>query len=411
MAKTIHKSVIAYASLAFCLAFIGLPIYIYLPNYYADNFALSLQSISLILLITRLIDTLQDPLLGLLSDRFSPYKKRLIVYLSPLLGLAFLCLFYPMSHHSIELWLSFFLILTYSLFSLITINYQSYAVSLSTHYHQKTLIISYREVAFILGIIIAASLPAILFQYLDEVEAFFWIGLAYVAIISLMALIFYYYAPSLPKNSSKRTAFSELFALFDDSLLRAYFIVFFLNALASAIPAVLILFFVEMVLNAKAYTGVFLILYFIGLLIGVFLWHQLSLYLNHKAKTFFISINSTIMVFIWCYFLGTGDIVLYALICITSGIAFGGDLILSYSILTDIIQDKQLQKYETTLFSISNFLIKLSLTLTSSALIYSIGELSINQEIQHQFISISYALAPIIFRLMAAFFLYRYFVR
>ena len=138
-------------------------------------------------------------------------------------------------------------------------------------------------------------------------------------------------------------------------------------------------------------------------------WTKLSKRLNDKVTTFVISILFTVIIFGWCYFLGAGDIVFYAVICVLSGIGFGGDFALAYSILTDLIQKYKLQHNETTIFGVTNFIIKISLTLSSAALIYGIGALENNIEDKKQFISFSYALLPILFRLMAAFFLHKNF--
>ncbi|MFT7098479.1 MAG: Na+/melibiose symporter-like transporter [Rickettsiales bacterium] len=383
-----------------------MPLYIYLPNYYADNFRVSLQTIAIILLVTRLFDTIQDPIFGIVSDKFSHFKRKIICYFSPLLGLSFLLLFYPLNFFSIEVWLIIFLITTYSFFSIIYINYQSYAVAFSDDYHFKTKIISYREFAFIFGIIFAAASPAILFPYFGEIRSFLFIGIAYFVLISAFAFNFYFHAP---KNVYKKESGGSLKSVFRIPILRKYFIVFFLNAVASSIPAVLILFFVENVINAKNLVGLFLILYFSGLLIGVVLWTKLSKKINNKVRTFVISILFTVFIFAWCYFLVEGDIVFYAIICVLSGIGFGGDFALSYSILTDLIQKHHLENSQTTIFGITNFIIKISLTLSSSILIYCIGSFENDAVFQTQFISFSYALLPIIFRVFAAFTLHKNF--
>ena len=65
-----NKNLISYSLLAFCLSFMGLPLYIYLPNYYADNFGVTLQNIAIILFVTRLIDAVQDPIFGIFSDKY-----------------------------------------------------------------------------------------------------------------------------------------------------------------------------------------------------------------------------------------------------------------------------------------------------------------------------------------------------
>lgn len=407
MNKINNRNLISYSLLAFCLSFIGLPIYIYLPNYYADNFAVSLKTMAVILLVTRLVDTIQDPIFGIVSDKLPHLKKKIICFFSPLLGISFLLLFHPLTTSNIELWLTISLIATYSIFSIIYINYQSYAVAFSNDYHLKTKIISYREVSFILGIIFAASSPAILFKYFSETNSFFLIGLAYLSLIIIFAIIFYLQAPS--NNYKGKVNKGGLKKILQKPILRKYFIIFLLNSISSSIPAVLILFFVENVINAKHLVGIFLLLYFFGLLLGVMLWTKLSKILNDKIKTFVISIIFTVFIFGWCYFLQEGDILLYGIICILSGIGFGGDFALAYSILTDLIQKHKLQNNETTIFGITNFIIKISLTIASAVLIYFIGELENDPYNKKQFISFSYALLPIIFRSCGAFILYKNF--
>lgn len=406
MNKIDNKSLISYSLLAFCLSFVGLPIYIYLPSYYADNFDVSLQSIAVILLITRLFDTIQDPVIGVMSDKFSSIRKSIICYLSPFLGIAFLLLFCPLESFDIKLWLTGLLIITYSLFSIIYINYQSYAVNLTDDYYLKTKIISYRETSFILGIIFAAAAPSILFKYFSEINSFLIIGVIYFILISFFALIFYKKAP---RNDDTNQKSGSVLKVLKNQYLRKYFTVFLLNSISSSIPAVLILFFVEEVLNAKHLAGLFLILYFCGLLLGVLFWTKISKILGDKILTFIISIIFTIVTFSWCFFLKEGDILSYCIICVLAGIGFGGDLTLTFSILTDIIQKDKLKDNKTTIFSITNFIVKISLTLSSSILIYFIGDLKNDPQAQQEFISFSYALLPMIFRIMAAIILYKSF--
>ena len=408
MNKITTSSIISYSLLAFCLSFVGLPIYIYLPNYYADNFDVSLKTMAVILLATRLFDTISDPIFGIVSDKVPHLKKKIICYFSPFLGIAFLFLFQPMTQISINFWLITFLLVTYGLFSLIYINYQSFAVSLSDDYHLKTRIISYREICFILGIICAAAGPAILFEYFSETKSFFLMGVVYLVLITIFSVIFYINAPANEKlKISKSVNGGNILVIIKNQSLRKYFTIFFLNSVSSSIPAVLIIFFVEEIINAKSLVGIFLILYFFGLLIGVIFWTKISKFSNNKIRTWLASIISTIFIFVWCYFLTEGDIILYGIICILSGLCFGGDFALAYSVLTDMIQKNKLENNESTIFGITNFIVKISLTLSSAILIYYIGDLESDLYAKKQFISFSYALLPIIFRIMAAIILFR----
>ena len=119
----------------------------------------------------------------------------------------------------------------------------------------------------------------------------------------------------------------------------------------------------------------------------------------------------TCLAFVWCYFLEQGDIIFYGLICIFAGFGFGADFCLGYSILTDIIQKDRLERGETTIFGIANFIIKIALTIASSVLIYSIGFFEeYNPIAKIEFIKVSYAILPVLFRIASVFLLYRYFI-
>ncbi len=47
-----------------------LPVYVYLPTFYAEDLGLGLAAIGGALLLARCFDVVTDPLIGLLSDRF-----------------------------------------------------------------------------------------------------------------------------------------------------------------------------------------------------------------------------------------------------------------------------------------------------------------------------------------------------
>lgn len=74
-----------YGLLGLPLAFAALPIYVHVPKLYADQAGLSLALVGAILLLTRVVDALSDPLIGWASDRFSS-RRRLITVALPLLG-------------------------------------------------------------------------------------------------------------------------------------------------------------------------------------------------------------------------------------------------------------------------------------------------------------------------------------
>jgi GPH family glycoside/pentoside/hexuronide:cation symporter len=54
----------SYSLFAALLAAAGLPIYIHAPKFYVDEFGVSLAALGTVLFGLRLIDVVQDPLLG-----------------------------------------------------------------------------------------------------------------------------------------------------------------------------------------------------------------------------------------------------------------------------------------------------------------------------------------------------------
>ena len=71
--------------------------------------------------------------------------------------------------------------------------------------------------------------------------------------------------------------------------------------------------------------------------------------------------------------------------------------------------ENKLENNQTTIFGICNFIIKISLTISSSILIYFVGFLENEVKAQKEFISFSYAILPVIFRSCAGIFLYQNF--
>jgi Na+/melibiose symporter-like transporter len=98
-----HVQLLQYGALAMPLAFAGMPLYIHAPDYYATHYGVSLSLMGFILLALRFVDAIQDPLIGLLSDRFS--SKRYPI----MLAAAILVLFFIRDRLGAEVYTGLFL--------------------------------------------------------------------------------------------------------------------------------------------------------------------------------------------------------------------------------------------------------------------------------------------------------------
>ena len=86
-----------YGLMGLPLAFVALPLYVLLPNYYARDFGVPLATLGAVLLGARLFDAFIDPLLGRWSDHLFARSSQAVLRWGALaavaLGLGFASLF------------------------------------------------------------------------------------------------------------------------------------------------------------------------------------------------------------------------------------------------------------------------------------------------------------------------------
>ena len=83
------KEIFLYGILGIPIAFLGFPLYIYLPSFYVEYIGLSIGVVGFILLIARLIDMIADPFIGRFSDIYS--SKFNIIFISSFFLLFQIC--------------------------------------------------------------------------------------------------------------------------------------------------------------------------------------------------------------------------------------------------------------------------------------------------------------------------------
>lgn len=65
------QTTILYGILGIPIAFLGFPLYIYLPTFYVEHIGLGVGIVGFILLVSRLIDMIADPFIGRFCDTYS----------------------------------------------------------------------------------------------------------------------------------------------------------------------------------------------------------------------------------------------------------------------------------------------------------------------------------------------------
>jgi Na+/melibiose symporter-like transporter len=358
------RQMLAYGALGFPLAFAALPLYVHVPQLYADSVGLPLALVGAVLLLTRFADALIDPLLGQWSDRLGN-RRRLIAFALPALALGLAALLTPPSNGGV-VWLVLTLALTFIGFSLATINYHAWGAEIGDTPQERVRVTAAREIFALGGVVVAAALPSLLAS--DAATALQYLGWIFVPILAVAALATFAGAPPAAVPPGPAQQGLPLSAVFDDRRFGRLLIVLAAGGIASAIPATLVLFFIADVLRMPEWQGMFLVIYFVcG---GLALPGWVALARRHgKVRAWMASMVLAIVSFVWAFLLDAGDGLAFALICAASGAALGAELALPPALLADLLAEGRRTGRKVAgagaYFGVWNFVTKFNLALAA----------------------------------------------
>lgn len=411
MSPTIsRKALFQYSLLALPLAFAGLPLYIHMPDFYVRDFGLSLGVIGLILLLVRLFDALQDPLIGHYSDRYANKRPQILFVGLVLLTVGLFALFWgPQLSIQTALWFGLSMLLATSGFSIVVINLNMIGGFWSADTNQRTRIATWRESFTLIGLLIASLLPAILIELSSAKEAFKWASLVYLLLVILAGVLFWQRLRQIDliqPTPAQSVGKHSLLQLLNDRQW-GFFLTYLFVQIAAALPAVLVLFFIRDYLQAEQYTGLFLFLYFFAGSLLLPIWFFISKHIG-KYHTWLLAMLLSILVFIWVLMLKPGDVWAYGIICVLSGFALGADLSLPASIVADRISAIKAEERATLYFGVMAFIPKLALALCSGIAFTILDQSNfvagaVNTAESQQTLLLLYGLVPCLVKVLAVF--------
>ncbi len=362
---------LAYGLLGLPLAFVALPLYVILPNYYAKEFGVPLAILGAILLGARLFDAVIDPLLGRLSDRLFARSANAVLQAGVLaalvLAMGFWLLFFPQVTKPNELmvWATVMLMVTYAAYSFLSVSHQSWGAMLGGNEAERSRIVAWREALGLVGVVMASVTPVAL--GMPATTVVFFVAL----IIGLLA-----WSRAVQPVAKKDVAVSPgaIWSPFQHSNFKRLLLVFMLNGTASAVPATLVLFFIQDRLQApSSMEPLFLGAYFLTAALSIPLWLAVVKRIG-LAKTWLCGMVLSIAVFSWATQIGSGQTTAFLIICALSGVALGTDLALPGALLAGVIQSNgDSGKAEGAYFGWWNFAIKLNLALAAGLALPLLG--------------------------------------
>ena len=308
---------------ALMLAAAGIPLYIHLPRFASVNLGIGLGVIGTVLLLIRLIDLVQDPLIGWAIDRWPKAQVLFAMLAAAGLAIGFPLLFAihpgPMATSKLVV----VLILLFSSYSLGMILLYGRSATLAKHPAPRELITlaAYREGGMLGGVVIAAIAPAVFVGLGAK-------GLGYPAFGALLGTIAVFTAIITFPIWRRTPVLGDTISvsgLAKAGALRLLALAL-INSLPVALTSTLFLFFVEDRLQLGGKAGGFLVLFFLCAGLSVPLWARLSQ--KHGTKTtLMIAMPLAIAGFVSAGFLAPGNAAGFAIICIASGAALGADMV------------------------------------------------------------------------------------
>jgi len=370
--------------------------------------------VGVVVLAARLLDAVQDPFLGWLSDRgaSSRHGRRLLVMLSlPLLAAGILALFHPPAGHKAVLaaWLWVSLMVVQLGFSMGSISYYALGAELSEDYHERTRITATRGAFAVVGVLIAAAAPRFLAAAGEDAQALALFSVAFLPLLLIGAIITLRFSrrPAMRPVHQPHGIFETLALTLRNGRYRWLIAITLLSGIAAAIPGTLILFYVQDVLRRPALSGPFLMLYFLFAAAGMPLWIAAARRLG-KKKAWLLGMFFSVAAFVWAFLLGAGDTTAFAIVCVLSGLAYGAELAIPPSLLADIVDTDARAvdaRPDGAYFGVWQMIDKLNLALAAGIALPALGWLGYHPgEPQHAQSTLSsmYALVPCGIKLAAA---------
>lgn len=417
-----------YGFMGFPLAFVALPLYVLWPHHMAAEWGVPLAALGALLLLVRLVDAVVDPWVGHWVDGWGSEKNvyqkttlRLSLMASLLLLVGFVALFFPWSGlagrvPALLSWSAVALVATYLAFSVLTVAHQAWGARLGGTASQRARVVGWREGLGLCGVVVASVLPIAAGLPALAVALGIGLALAWWAWCGAVVPDGHASAPAAVRLVGWRATWQAMRVPLAQPVFRRLLAVYVLNGMASAVPATLVLFFIQDRLQAPAaWQPLFLGSYFVSAALAIGLWLR-AVSRWGLARTWALGMGLSVAVFGWVLTLGAGDTLAFVAVCVLSGAALGADLVLPPALLNGLISDLGHRgRREGAYLGWWSFATKLNLALAAGLVLPLLAWLGYvpgqPDAAGLQALSLAYGLVPCVLKLAAGGLLYLFFIR
>ncbi len=340
---------LAFSSVAVPLAGAGTPLAVFVPSFYASEFGMSLASLGLVLLLGRLWDAFNDPLIGALSDRTRTRfgrRKPWIAAGAPIFGLSAWLLFFPPQRVSTA-FVGAVLFVFYLGWTMIQIPFSAWLGELSSSYHERTRVAMYHQVVSVAAMLTVLVLPTIADQLWpgDQRLRVALMGGFMLATLAPALLLTLFSVPDPPPPRAREHALSlrrSIALVLADRLLLRVLASDFAVVLGQTARGTLLVFFVTLYMGAPQWaSGLFLFQFVFGIFAAP-LWLQIGYRLG-KHRTAVLGELVQVAINLGLLLVFPGDLVLLLLLTLAQGLAQGSGNLMLRSIVADLADRHRLE--------------------------------------------------------------------
>ncbi|ATG44448.1 putative MFS-type transporter [Phaeobacter piscinae] len=384
---------------AMMLAAAGLPLYIHLPRFATAELGVSLATLAAVLAGIRVLDFVQDPLLGWITDRWPQERATFAALAAFGMAVGFLLLYtYRPTAGGVLPWLVIALMLLFTAYSLGTVLFYGQSTALAGSPEALIRLAGFREGGTLVGIILAALAPSLL-GALGAGQGGYP---AFGAMLAGLCIAVWWLTRGLWTTTPRPEQPLSITALREAGGFRLLALAL-VNSLPVAMTSTLFLFFVEDKLALPDMAGPFLVLFFLSAGVSVPLWTRAADRYGAR-NVLFPAMILAILSFVSAAFLPAGAALGFALICVGSGAALGADMVILPVLFSRMLARAGLQGGQA--FGLWSFAAKLALA-AAAVLLLPLLQLSgftpggQNSTAALQTLTWAYALIPCCIKLIA----------
>lgn len=331
----------AFSAVCLPLAAFGVALPVTLPEFYASHVGIDIAMVGYVFMAVRAIDIVFDPFIGAAMDRtktrFGRYRPWMAAS-TPILMLSAFMMFVMVQPGAGPGYLFIWLLVLYLGFSVGTLGQLGWASVLAPEYDQRSRVYAWWQAFNIIGVIAILILPAAIVQtglgdYVAGVHIMGWTIIALLPITVGLAL---FVVPE-PVNAghTPHGGFKAYFDLLKRPSVSKLLVADLLLGIAPGITGALLFFFFDQIKGyGRTEASIFMLLYFIGGLVGSPIWAWLATKIG-KARALIVAS----LIFAGLYFGATllpgGSFALTAAAMFVAGLPYAAGLFLLRAMMAD----------------------------------------------------------------------------